>query len=245
MLVTVTAINALAPMQPDRAARMCCHRMRYTVCLPNVHLCAARAVGASHVGLAIDEVELAGAPRVTIPQPVLGTGLVVTHAASTICRHLDKVEGGIHPALQHRHIHIECELAVFQVEQLVPLLVGIQEKQARAYVCFFRHIIDLHTIRDCENSIRLFVVFPAHTFESARGCTCLRVRAKGLIPKAQATTNRQAVHFAAYLMQPPPTGVEGEAGRLCRATVSFCAMLQRHWRVVFYWNNLTNLLRHR
>lgn len=106
--------------------------------LPDVHLGAARSistsssVGASsvpalNIGLAVDELDVVRALRVTVSGSVLGTSLVggeLGHA--TIGVHLTEVDSTVQAARQLRHIHVKGELLVEQVEHAV---LGVRSHQ--------------------------------------------------------------------------------------------------------------------
>ena len=78
----------------------------------------------------VDELDIARALRVAVSSTVIGTSLVgrvLGH--TTVSRHLREVDGTVETARQLRHINIEGELLVQQVEHLV-LGLGLEEVQA-------------------------------------------------------------------------------------------------------------------
>lgn len=83
---------------------------------------------------AIDELEIPRALGVTVSSSVLGTGLVgrvFRHA--TIGIHSHKVQSTVQTAGEVRHIDIEGELVVQQVELLICLII-LHEVQTRANI---------------------------------------------------------------------------------------------------------------
>jgi hypothetical protein len=102
------------------------------VSFPNIHLGAAcanfacsgvgvalRGVPAFDVGLAIDELDVVRALRVTVSSSVLGTSLVVSFADTTVSCHLDEVKSTVEATGELGDIDVEGELLAHEVEHLV------------------------------------------------------------------------------------------------------------------------------
>lgn len=84
--------------------------------------------------LAVDELQITRALRVTVTSSVLGTCLVaIVLSQATIGIHGDKVQSSIESAGQTGSVHIECELLVLQLEDLVGTIV-LHQKQTGANV---------------------------------------------------------------------------------------------------------------
>lgn len=114
--------------------------------LPDVHLGAAgteltgssvrvsiRWVPALNVGNTVDVLDVVGALSIAVTGSVLGTGLVVALAHTTVSGHLDEVESTVETARQLGNIDVEGELLADQVEHLV-LGVGLHEVRTRTNV---------------------------------------------------------------------------------------------------------------
>lgn len=84
--------------------------------------------------LAVDELQITRALRITVASSVLGTCLVaLVPLQATIGIHGDKVQSSIESAGQLGSIHIDCELLVLQLEHLVGSFV-LHQEQTRANV---------------------------------------------------------------------------------------------------------------
>lgn len=58
--------------------------------------------------------------RVTVTSSILGTSLVIGELGhTTICVHRDEVKSTVETTREVRHVNIECELLVLQLEHLV------------------------------------------------------------------------------------------------------------------------------
>ena len=69
-----------------------------------------------------------GALGITVTSTVLGTSPVGREAGgSAVCVHLDEVERAVETAWELRHVDVEGELLVLELEQLVRAIVVIEE----------------------------------------------------------------------------------------------------------------------
>lgn len=186
------------------------------VSLPDVHLRAARAVVANagvnivggwgpafDVALTVDELEITRALAVTVTSSILGTGLVggvLGHA--TIGIHVHKVEGTVETTGQVRHIHIEGELLVQQVELLVGSVV-LQQIQTRTDV-LLRSSSDKVQAQRVAAGGNTVCAGVASTVQSTVGCAGHIVGAEGGIPSVAGI----AVGRATGRVNPAPVGID-------------------------------------
>ena len=85
--------------------------------------------------LTIDELDVLRTLRITVSSTVCCSRLISSVLTQpTVLVHLDKVECAIKTTWQVRHVNVEGELSVLQVEQSVVLAGGIQKVHARADV---------------------------------------------------------------------------------------------------------------
>ncbi len=85
--------------------------------------------------LAVDELDVVRALGVAIASPVLGTSLVRREpAGATVLVHLDEVERTVETAGEARHVDVEGELLVLQVECLVGAVILGEEVDTRTNV---------------------------------------------------------------------------------------------------------------
>ena len=78
--------------------------------------------------LAVDELDVVWALSVAVASSVLRTSLVRREAAgATVLVHLDEVERAVETTWERRHVDVEGELLVLELEQLVRAIVLIEE----------------------------------------------------------------------------------------------------------------------
>ena len=145
VLVVVTTLDALADIRSCGDARVRCVGRGTAVGLPDIHLRTANAprsdgrvmagIPADDVGLAVHELHVVGALRIAVARPVLCPGSIASSAASlaTICIHFHEVHRAVEAARHLSHVRRQRELAVFELEELVGVLV-IQHVDSRAKV---------------------------------------------------------------------------------------------------------------
>ena len=85
--------------------------------------------------LAVDKLDVVRALSVAVTSSVLGSSLVVGEAGlATVGVHLDEVESAVQAAGELRHVDVESELLVLEVEHLVLGVGRVQEVHTRADV---------------------------------------------------------------------------------------------------------------
>mmetsp|Transcript_108476 Transcript_108476/g.324390 ORF Transcript_108476/g.324390 Transcript_108476/m.324390 type:complete len:519 (+) Transcript_108476:545-2101(+) len=181
VLGRVTALvrpGALATQRPDSAAGVRSEGRGLPVCLPDVHLGAARAVvthgpgcllvPALEVRLALDELEVVGALRVAVARAVLCAGRVVAAARAAVLLHLHEVYSTVEATLQRGNVHVNGELLVQQLEHLVVALVAQHvEPGADGLAALERQV---HAALDGLHAVGVHVVLVAHALDcAARG----------------------------------------------------------------------------
>mmetsp|Transcript_109564 Transcript_109564/g.283220 ORF Transcript_109564/g.283220 Transcript_109564/m.283220 type:complete len:231 (-) Transcript_109564:328-1020(-) len=142
-LGVISAFGALALGQARLVARVWCVRGGPAVCLPDVHLSAARAevphrrhvraVPIHGVCLALDELDVVRALRIAVASAILGSCSVATAIPIATLVHLHEVHSAIQATREVAHISGEGELPIFQPEHLVGIL-AVHDVQARAVV---------------------------------------------------------------------------------------------------------------
>ncbi|KAF1789781.1 hypothetical protein GQ600_2574 [Phytophthora cactorum] len=200
-----------------RRARVRRVRVTDTVGLPDIHLSTARAVLAragvrvrlargpvDDVGLTADKLQVLRTLRITVARAVLGTSLVggeTLHA--TVGLHVHEVQSTVQTAVDVRDVHVEGELLVQQLVDLV-LFVGFHDVQARAHIGAVRALGDqfeAHAIALGIDAVRAGVV---GTVKGTAGGARLGVRADARVPLVSGV----AVRRRARLVQPAPVGVQ-------------------------------------
>ena len=86
----------------------------------------------------VDELDIPGTLRIAVASSVLGTSLVVrVLRKTTVSVHLDEVESTVETTGKLRHVDVESELLVLEVEHLVFRVRG-HEVRARSNVLLGR-----------------------------------------------------------------------------------------------------------
>lgn len=84
--------------------------------------------------LAVDELQIPRALRITVTSSVLGTGIVArVPGQATVGIHGDKVESSVQSAGQFGRIHINSEFLIEQLEYLISAII-LHQEQTRANV---------------------------------------------------------------------------------------------------------------
>lgn len=207
--------------------------------LPDVHLGAARSVSTSssvgagsipalNIGLAIDELDVMRALRVTVTGSVLGTSLVggeLGHA--TIGVHLTEVHSTVQTARQLRHIHVKGELLVEKVEHAV-LAVRRHQVSTRTNVPAVAVAGDEVELQG--TGARSGDAVGATVVCTIEGAVCgagSSIRAESCVPGV----TRVAVCVAAGGVRPTPVGIKCDLGLLSCAAAGGRARLNGERRV--------------
>mmetsp|Transcript_38036 Transcript_38036/g.93028 ORF Transcript_38036/g.93028 Transcript_38036/m.93028 type:complete len:203 (+) Transcript_38036:1002-1610(+) len=163
---------------------------------------------------------------VTISRPVLRPSLVpVILALPAVRIHLHKIQSAIQTTWQLRHVNIECELLVLQLEQLVGLLSIHQIRPAAnvARVLTLRHKPQLQLVPVAGDAIWRRPILCRDPVQPAVARASLRIRTIARVPAVP----RVAIRAAPHLMQPAPVRVQSHALLLCLAS-ALRAHVQSH-----------------
>lgn len=156
--------------------------------------------------------------RVAVASAVLGASLVGrVLGLATVLVHLDEVQRAVKTAGKVRHVNVECELLVLELEQLV-LVVACREVDARANVGTGDEL-ECKRVAGGGDTVGSAVV---RTVKSA-------VRSAGRVVGAQAGVPGVAgvaVGVASGGVEPAPVGIEDDRGLDVRATAGR-ALLRR------------------
>lgn len=177
-----------------------------------------------HAYLAVDELDVARALRVAVAGTVLGTSLVGREARqAAVLVHLRQVERAVEAARQVRHVDVEGELLVQQLEHLVVRVVRHQV-HTRADVRA-RHELERERVAGGRDAVRARVV---RAVERAVLRARRPVGAQCRVPRVAGV----AVGVTGGAVQPPPVGVEHDLGAQRLAAAGLGALLRGHHGVV-------------
>ena len=170
--------------------------------------------------LAIDELDVLGTLRVTVPSAIRSSSLVRSGEA-TIARHLGEVQGTIDTTRKSRDVNIKGELLVEQIEQLVVLALDTQHVQTRADIAtrLERHgqSVTIGCYAICARVVR--------TIESTVLGTGGAVWAQGLVPSLASV----AVVRAGCAVNPAPIGVQDDTVLLFGAARCSAVRQRERW----------------
>ena len=195
--------------------------------LPDVHLVAARA-GALDVGFAVDpgDIETLCVAIASSPRGARGIEL----ATATIALHLGEVEGAVHAAHQRRHVDVERELLVEQLQHLVVLAVLGEEVHAWRHglgcVAVAKVLVQGHT---AALGLHAVVGIVGDALDDAIGGAGLLIRAE---VRVRAAASR-AGGLAALLVDPVRCGVDDDRRVLLDAAVAIATLPCREFGVYF------------
>lgn len=165
----------------------------------------------------VDELDVTGALRVAVARTELGTSLVGGEPGHTaILVHSAEVERAVETAGEVRHVNIEGELLVEQLEHRVPRL-AVHEVHARADVGAGDELERERSARGGDTVGALVV----RTIEGAVCRASLAVGAERRVPLVAGV----AVGVARGAVQPAPVGVEHDSGVLGGAAAAGRALL--------------------
>lgn len=172
----------------------------------------------------VDELHVARALSVAVASSVLGTSLVVREFGhATVLVHSGQVERAVETAGEIRHVDVEGELLVEELQHLVVCVIG-HEVDARADVGT-RHELKREGAAGGRDTVGARVV---GTVERAVLRAGRAVGAEGSVPFVA----RVAVGVPANVVQPTPVGVEDDLGGQVLAATALSALLRRQSGVV-------------
>ena len=174
--------------------------------------------------LAVDELDVVRALGVAVAGTVLGAGDVAGEAGlATVSVHLNEVEGAIETTGQVRHVDVEGELLVLQLEHLVGGLVRHQV-DTRADIAARDKLERERVTAGCDTvGARVVCAVEGTVLRTSGG-----VGADARVPRIAGV----AVGVAASGVQPTPVGVENDGSAQGLASAGRRALLRGQLRVV-------------
>lgn len=173
--------------------------------------------------LSVDKLNILRALRVAVARSVLGTSLVVRELGhTTILVHRDEVDGAVKTARKVRHVDVEGELLIHQLEHLV--VRGILHEVDTGADVGAGHELDGKSVAASGDTVSASIV---STIEGAVLSAADGVSADGGVPRVAGV----AVGVAGGGVDPTPVGVKHNGSLNGRASAGGCAVLSGKRRV--------------
>ena len=170
--------------------------------------------------LAVDELDILGALRITVSCSILSSCLVGgIFGQSSISIHLGEVQGTVEATGKIGHIYVEGE---FLSKELQKLVLGGASGSHQVVsgsdigVCSGGHKAKLEGITTGSDAVGALIVTSVESAVCGAGHS---IRAEGLVPSVTSV----AVRVAIYVVQPPPVCIENDG--LGGSRASTCSAL--------------------